>query len=269
MLRKLNELIINLHRFLAFSSDKCILDFSGGKDSVLLYYLLKQEKIDFIPIFHECSGESSDFMNYLRNNFPDAVIQKVKGNVFDNMKARRQLPYVYPSTCGHLCMRSYINYYMISHIVVCGIKRVDKRCSVNKIFEENLSFKDHYIFSPLFNWSNEEVFSAINYLGIKLYDAYYKGGGTWSCGFCWCLPSSIKKKNLILYPDIAQKWKDCAYYCWKSNNRLQSIFPNAEAYWNHYLNFDLKAERLKIKVLQERRKMPTAFIKKDSIELID
>ena len=77
---------------------------------------------------------------------------------------------------------------------------------------------------------------AIKYLDIELYRSYAYGVKSYSCPFCH---SASKKLSTFLYPDLTEKWKGYAKYCYDNNEEIRQKFASPEAYWQYYLDYDL------------------------------
>lgn len=255
------------------------LSFSGGKDSSLLYKIMKDGGFKFYSFYESTTGESEDFIKFLEEEYPDVDIIRPKTTIEDMIMKKKYLPVGCALYCIENCNHAYKVVLKNFSVVVYGFKNVDIIGHEDIV---KVEYFDHTIYRydkmnmdctmvlPLIKWTDEDVFNAINYVNAKLYRLYDIGLRSYSCPMCHTGP---KCKYSDVYPELFAKWRNYAKYCYENNVFLRNRFRSWEEYWQFYLDFDMakqfRQNKLKMQEEKEREKYPTVVINGKEIYLKD
>ena len=238
---------------------KTAFSFSGGKDAVIVDYLLKEcgISLDNILFFYLASGMETDgFKTYMEEQYP-YVRWLTPGKPLDkiwkenkhmpvvrradvNYKiARDPIPYTeenkYEAYCCHQIRyaRKFKALKHYSHIF-CGAKGTDKMNRAD--FPQALTLRNGKLYiCPIHDWTDEECWEFIKENNIPVCIDYERLGGTFTCPLC-CLFSEKHqaKAETVLkqyYPELYARYENAAKYCYENDNFLQTIFPTWEDFF--------------------------------------
>ena len=237
--------------------------FSGGKDSIIIYDLLKELNLldDIYFLYNKSGMETDGFINYMQENYPnvhwvgpDKPIDEIwKENchlpevrpIFDFSKLTEKFRYNDENKFQLYCC------YRIRHgekfkvllkykYVFTGTKKQDVTNS-HTIKSPVYKLHNWIYINPIYNWTNEDCWNYIHEKGIQPCIDYELLGGNYTCPLC-CALHNIRK-NMIeklenYYPDLLERYKNAAKYCYEHNEDLQKIFSSWEEYFEYWLDKD-------------------------------
>lgn len=240
--------------------------FSGGRDSTLIMKLLELTSVKFTPYYFVFSTENNDLLAFLKQ-FPDLIYIRHEKTFYDLCKEQQRLPLGCDRFCKKACKMNFSILYEKQNIIITGYKDHDIMHNWVKSYWYIKPETKNIIFSPIYNWTEDEIDEAISTLNINLYKDYYSNGRAYSCPFGSCLSKATKEKNYKKYPECINKLKDLAIYCYQHNKEIQKQFDSPEKYLEFYLAYDSKGEWQRLKNLSKDTQMPKAYISKGRIEL--
>lgn len=175
------------------------LAFSGGKDSTVVYDLMKHAGVQFHAEFTPTGLEPIDLVNHVRDTYPDVTIVPPRRDFYEELERGGFLPSrQHPWCCSRLksCRG-------IGHLVVTGIRNEEshKRSKRSQI-ERDSNIKSKVYLHPIIEWSHEDVWKYIrreNLPYCRLYDLLWDRVG---CVACPKTSEKIRKYQLSFYPDV-------------------------------------------------------------------
>lgn len=246
--------------------DKLALSFSGGKDSTIVYNILKSMGIlDKVDIYYRQSGMETKNMIAFLNKIPNIKYSGV--NIVDEIKSKKYLPLA-NSTIKKL---QYAAIDLTAFDLYCCKARHRKQFKIFKNYNvifKGIRYTDYYklhkyipvpvpvieteykykIVNPLINWVSDDCWNYIKENNIDICNDYEIVGKTRTCLLCSMnKPESNGKIVELLknkYTDLYNKYLDLAKYCYDNNEILQKIFSSYEEYFNIWLDKDKMLERL-------------------------
>lgn len=262
---KINESIKLINDNIS-DNDKLALSFSGGKDSTIVYNILKSMGIvDKVDIYYRQSGMETDNMKEFLNKIPNLKYSGV--NIVDEIKNKKYLPLTLSIVkplqyegidltnlnlfCCKARHRVQFDIFKNYNIVFKGSRLTDydtlhKTIPVPMpVTETKYKYK---IINPLVNWESEDCWNYIKENNIEICNDYETIGRTRTCLLCnmWDVTTNsvIREKLKNNYTELYNKYLELAKYCYDNNEELQKIFSSYEEYFELWINKDKMLERL-------------------------
>lgn len=220
MLRKDTQILVDttykekiaIERCIEFQNrnqgNKNICAFSGGKDSIVTYDILKRSGIDFNPIYSPPSADPPELINFIDKYYPEVYKQPYKIDkktglpiTMWHLLSHRALP---PTRrmrycCDVLKERTGGK----GDTVFLGVRAAESR-DRNKLPMVSF-YKDKIMVRPLIDWSDEEIWSYIIKYNLSYCELYDQGFDRLGCIGC-PLNSKSQKKELVLYPKYKESY---------------------------------------------------------------
>lgn len=200
--------------------------FSGGKDSQVLYYLVKLAGVKHKTHMNLTSVDPSEVIRFVREQYPDVEMIKPKMSIYDMAKKK----HILPTRRLRWCCAVFKEMSGAGKVTLIGVRKQEsarraKREEVStnikgKRNEETfdqwseheekmitcVGGKDKILVSPIIYWTERDVWEFLNTNRIphcKLYDEGRKRIG------CLCCPISNYKQKLRdirEYPHVKRGW---------------------------------------------------------------
>jgi phosphoadenosine phosphosulfate reductase len=216
---------------LQYSNNGFRLAFSGGKDSQVLYELAKMAGVKFVAEMQVTTVDPPELMAFVRKHYPEVKLNRPKLNMFDLIRKKKCLPrQKIRYCCYHLKELSGAGTVTLLGIRAAESYRRKKRnefeISSNKFSGTIDQFnndkeklitcvkgRDKILLSPIFHWSDYDVWNFIKELKLPYCELYDKGQTRIGCMFCPMASPKQKRKDLINYPNVAKAYKKAIQYC--------------------------------------------------------
>ncbi len=200
--------------------------FSGGKDSQVLYHLVKLSGVKAKTHMNLTSVDPPEVIRFVKTQYPDVELIKPQMSIYEMAKRK----HILPTRRFRWCCAEYKEINGAGKVTLIGIRREEsgrraKRQEVfskikGKINEETfdqwseheeqmvacVKGKDKILVSPIIHWTEKDVWEFLNVNGIpycELYDQGYKRIG------CICCPMSGYrriKKEIERWPHVKKNW---------------------------------------------------------------
>lgn len=178
-----------------------ILAFSGGKDSVATYFLMKMAKVKFTAIYSPPSCDPPELINFIKEKFPEVIFMPYKKDedgkeiTMWSLIPKKLMPPT--SMVRYCCDVLKERTGEPGDTVVLGVRWAESN-SRKKLSMVGF-WKSKVMLRPIIDWADEDVWEFIktnNFPYCKLYDQGFKRLG---CIGCPKNPRS-QKRELELYP---------------------------------------------------------------------
>lgn len=200
--------------------------FSGGKDSQVLYHLVKLSGVKHKTHMNLTSVDPPEVIRFVKTQYPDVELIKPKMSIYDMAKKK----HILPSMRFRWCCAEYKEMSGAGKVTLIGIRKEEstrraKREEISasikgKRTEETfdqwseheekmvtcVKGKDRILVSPIIYWTERDVWEFLNENGIphcELYDQGYTRIG------CICCPMSQyrqKIKEIKRWPHVKRNW---------------------------------------------------------------
>lgn len=228
LLRRAEPLALRMH------PDGFHLAFSGGKDSQVLYYIAQMAGVKFKAHMQVTTIDPPELMAFVRNNYPDVELHRPPLNFYQLLEKKGILP----TRNVRWCCEKLKEHAGRGSVTLVGVrsaesarraKRVEvERVNTNKarrkqyedeedrealfgatdeMLHQCVKGSDRIVISPLFRWTDADVWNFIRGNGIeycRLYDE-----GHYRIGCIFCPMASLKEKQIqrLRYPGFERALK--------------------------------------------------------------
>ena len=174
--------------------------FSGGKDSIVTYDLVKKSGVKHFP-FYSCTGiDPPSVVHFIKQNYPEITFIKPKEDFYAGI-IRRGLPTIFKRWCCQALKETTIKVNPLKHRIM-GIRAEE---SIKRAGKPRISpFKSKKIlhYKPIFYWNEYHVWNYIEQNNLKYPSLYDEGFNRIGCVVCPFINYKQKMINKKLYPGI-------------------------------------------------------------------
>lgn len=234
--------------------------FSGGKDSQVLYYLVKLAGVKHKTHMNLTSIDPPEVIRFVRQHYPDVELIKPKMSIYDMAKKK----HILPTRLLRWCCAEFKETSGAGKVTLIGIRKEESTRRKNreeisteingKRTEESfdqwseheekmvtcIRGKDKILVSPIIHWTERDVWEFLNGNNIphcKLYDEGYKRIG---CILCPMSQYRQKVKEMKRFPHVKRKWIETIQWL-IDNGYVNHNFSDAETgfrWWISDKSFD-------------------------------
>jgi phosphoadenosine phosphosulfate reductase len=155
--------------------------FSGGKDSIVIYDLIKRANVNFKVYNHFTSVDPPEVTRFILDNYPEVIRVRPKNSMFKLIE-QKGFP---PTRVIRYCCERIKEVGGKGGTVVVGVRREESIARKNrKLLEPSKKYKKTYVLSPIIDWLTEDVWEYIKKYNLKypiLYDQGYTRVGCIMC----------------------------------------------------------------------------------------
>ena len=200
--------------------------FSGGKDSQVLYHLVKIAGVNSKTHMNLTSVDPPEVIRFVKTQYPDVELIKPRMSIYEMAKKK----HILPTRILRWCCAEYKETSGSGKVTLVGIRKEEsvrrsKRQEISSTIkgkrneetfdqwsehEEKMvacvGGKDKILVSPIIHWTERDVWEFLNANGIphcELYDQGYHRIG------CICCPMSNRKqklKEIERWPHVKSNW---------------------------------------------------------------
>lgn len=218
---------------LKMSPDGFHLAFSGGKDSQALYHIAKIAGVKFKAQMQVTTIDNPELMAFVRKNYPDVILNRPKLNFYQLLEKKCVLP----SRNRRWCCNELKETAGMGKVTLVGVRaaesiRRSKRAEVEKanankgrrkqydedeqevlfgaddeMLHQCIRGRDRIVISPIFRWTDEDVWNFIRSNNIEYCRLYDEGFTRIGCIFCPMAFRKVKQKQRLRYPGFERAFK--------------------------------------------------------------
>ena len=239
---------------LRMSPDGYHLAFSGGKDSMVLYHLAKMAGVKFKAHMQVTTIDPPELMQFVRANYPDVVLHRPTINFYDLIVKKQMLPLQHVRYC---C--AYLKEQAgAGTVTLLGIRAAEstRRAARNELEVSGHKFsgsldqfnrrsdrsfacvngKDKIMLSPIFRWSDADVWNLIRGQGLPYCRLYDEGYHRIGCIFCPMASTKIKAKDRMRYPGVEKAIKRSIQQLIDNNGYMNNYQATADEIFNWWVS---------------------------------
>lgn len=220
--------------------------FSGGKDSIVMYDLVKRSGVRHKAYFSLTTVDPPELVKFIKTFYPEVKILHPKKSMFQLIVARGL-----PIRTKRFCCQALKEYAGKGRIVVTGIRKAESlKRSRRKLFEKDTRIHKFYL-NPILFFSESDVWNYIKSRKLPypaLYDCGFNRIGCIGCPYAYY---KTRQKELNRYP----KFK--AAYINAIHKRMQKGFFNK--FKDEYDVYDWWVGNTSMKVYLSQPKIPFIY----------
>lgn len=200
--------------------------FSGGKDSQVLYYLVKLAGVKAKTHMNLTSVDPPEVIRFVREQYPDVELIKPKMSIYEMAKKK----HILPTMRLRWCCAEFKEAYGAGKVTLIGIRHEEsarraKRQEVSadvkgkrtkesfdqwSEHEEQMvacvGGKDKILVSPILHWTARDVWQFLNGNRIPHCPLYDEGRTRIGCILCPMANYKIKIKDMQRWPHVKRNW---------------------------------------------------------------
>ena len=162
------------------------LAFSGGKDSVCIYWIAKMAGVTFDAHYNLTTVDPPELVRFIKT-FPDVQINHPEKTMWE-LIVHKVMP---PTRMVRYCCKSLKEGYGNGRVVVTGVRADESRKRKDR--GEFYKFKSKQFLNPIYFWTEEDVWDYIEKNNLA-YCSLYDEPGLSRLGCIMCPVGNIKKR---------------------------------------------------------------------------
>lgn len=174
--------------------------FSGGKDSQVMLHLFERAGVPFHAVYNVTTIDHPANVNFIRKNYPQVEFIHPPLNFWQLIEKKKILPTMFKRFCCE-----HLKEYYGSGIIAVGVRREESRKRAEySILSPKRGRKRAYLFKPIIDWLEWEVWQYIEDNGL-LVNPCYDFGQRVGCMVCPCAPTKSLIANFNEFPNLKRK----------------------------------------------------------------
>ena len=230
------------------------LAFSGGKDSQVLYELTKMAGVKFYAEMSVTTVDPPELMKFVREKYPDVKLNRPKMNMYRLIRKKKMLPLCNVRYCCAILKEQA----GAGTVTLIGIRAAEssRRARRNEVEIKGYKFsgsldqfnnyretqvgcvngKDKVLISPIFRWTDSDVWNFIRSQNIPYCKLYNEGFTRIGCMFCPMATPRTKKIELQKYPGVVRAYKMAIQHCINENAYGNKYNMSADEIFDCWIN---------------------------------
>jgi len=214
---------------LKMNPDGYNLQFSGGKDSQVIYELCCMAGVKFKANFNCTTADPKEVLRFIHKYYPDVIWHRPEKSMFKLIVENKGLPLRHQRYCCRLIKEIH----GAKSVVITGVRKAESRSRKNhkEVIHQCINGEDKIMIAPILEWSTKEVWQFINqFIGYYcvLYDMGFKRIGCVACPNAYW---KTKLKALSVAPRFEYAYKKAIRKCMENGSYEQFEDENEVFDW--------------------------------------
>lgn len=171
--------------------------FSGGKDSIVIYDLVKRSGAKFDVHMNLTGIDPPEVVKFVRDNYPEVIRHKPKMPMF-KLIIKKGMP---PTRIIRYCCHELKEIGGAGRVIVLGLRKQESiRRRDRELYEESKRTKNKMFLNPIIEWSEQDVWDYIMKYRLKYPSLYDEGYDRIGCIMCPMASAKGMLKDKERYP---------------------------------------------------------------------
>jgi len=214
------------------------LGFSGGKDSVVIYHLVKRAKVKFDAHYNVSPIDPPQIRWFIKEWYPEIVWDYNAKGFFKNVLSQG-LP-MRPPVGYRWCCKLIKEAGGSGRVKILGMRKAESNTrKAYKCFEEKLhQGQDTFWLLPILNWSDGDVWQYISEHDLATSALYRHGFRRIGCILCPFHSALETKLEIQLFPKVAQAWRLASdrYFDKRIERGTPLTYKTKDDFWNWWIS---------------------------------
>lgn len=175
------------------------LAFSGGKDSAVVYELMKRSGMPFKAYYNVTRFDPPELVRHIARNYPDVTWLKPPETFLHALLRKRFPPMRTQRWCCEIMKEAHGE-----GLVVTGIRKAESRSrKERKSVEACYKRPGKWYVNPIIDWTAADVWEFIRGEGLPYCELYDQGWKRIGCLMCPCAGRQRREQDAKAYPRVA------------------------------------------------------------------
>lgn len=178
---------------------------SGGKDSVVMYFILQEMGIKLPTIHSNTTIDPDGTLKFIRETMPDTVIIHPKESFYQLVERKS-----FPSRWNRYCCEILKENGSAGKNTIEGVRSEESRTRDRDyiVCDTRKSMKGKQHIYPLLDWTEEQIWRYIRKKDLPIAPCYKLGLKRLGCVACPLASPKVRLKELELYPRRYNAYKN-------------------------------------------------------------
>ena len=174
--------------------------FSGGKDSVVVYDLVKKTRVKHKAYFCVTTVDPPELLKFIKQNYPEVIWLRPKKSMYKLIQDRGLPIRSRPGKQGRFCCKELKEYAGDNQTIVTGIRWAESNSRKCREFYEKDTRKNKWYVNPIIDWQEWEVWEYIEKNKLPVCELYDQGFNRIGCIGCPMAYYKTRQRELNRYP---------------------------------------------------------------------
>lgn len=206
--------------------------FSGGKDSTVVYDLVKRAGVKHDVHCSLTTLEPPEVIDFIHSNFDDVIFHTPPMDAWQLIR-KHLIPY---TRRIRYCARELKTQNGKGRLIVTGVRRSESVARRKRQARET-RYGDEFL-NPIIDWTESDVWQYIHERGLPYCHLYDQGFRRIGCLLCPFQTKAERELHIQRYPEIAAKFKLTFQEVVDERRRRGKpcTFESGEDLWNWWIN---------------------------------
>ena len=249
---------------LRFRPEGYYLAFSGGKDSVTIYWLAKMAGVKFTAHYHLTTVDPPELVRFIRKDYPEVQVEKPELTMWE-LIVKKQIP---PLRRARYCCEVLKEQGGEGAFTVTGVRwqesrKREKRSNLEILTSndpiylncdneesrrqvETCALKGKRVLNPIIDWTEEEVWRFIGTYHLSYCVLYDLGFRRLGCLGCPLASTKNREKEFARYPQYARAYIrafDCMVEARTAAGKSKGSWKDGESVFRWWMYGNGKKEK--------------------------
>ena len=182
------------------------LAFSGGKDSQCIYHLAVAAGVKFDAHFSVTTVDPPELLRFIKENYPEVHWERPEKSMFRLIVDHGTLP----TRVIRFCCEALKEDKGVGRVVMTGIRWAESNARRKRSMSEACYKVTKMYLHPIIDWSDADVWSYLDSLGVAHCELYDQGHKRIGCVMCPMAGSKRQRQDAARWPRFAHMYKSAA-----------------------------------------------------------